>query len=263
MIQDLLGSVASSQAYRRFAAQKASRTALYIFFLSLLFTIGGSIAMKLRVGPVIDETFSWLETSVPTLTFSAGKVTSTAEGPVRIAHPKAAEVAVMIDTTRTTPVVAQDMRDAKVLAFLTGNALYIEERPGEIRNYDLSKAALERPTTVDAKFFREAASAVKTVIYPLAIVTVFVFAAAWIAFSGLLFGLLGLVLNSLAAGSLTFGALFQIAVHAQTASLLIRVIMAFLPFFIPLSGLLTMTITAVYLWLGVRANAQAPLASDA
>ena len=263
MIQDLLGAVASAQAYRRFAAQKASRTVLYIFFLSLLFTIGGTIAMKIKVGPVIDETFTWLETSVPTLTFAGGKVTSTAEAPVRLIHPKAPEVAVMIDTSRTTPVVAADMREAKVLAYLTNNALYIEERPGEIRAYDLSKAALERSTTVDAKFFREAGSAVKTVVYPLAIVTVFVFAAAWTAFAGLLFALLGLVLSSLTGASLSFGALYQIAVHAQTASLLLRVVMAFLPFFIPLSGLLTMLVTAAYLWLGVRANGQAAPASDA
>ena len=59
MIQDLLGSIASSQAYRRFAQEKTSRTVLYLFFLSLLFTIGGSIAMQLRIGPVVDETFAW------------------------------------------------------------------------------------------------------------------------------------------------------------------------------------------------------------
>lgn len=263
MIQDLLGAVASSQAYRRFATQKATRTVLYICFLSLLFTVGGTIAMKIRVGPVIDETFAWLERSVPTLTFAGGKVTSASEAPTRISHPSAPEVSVMIDTARTAPVVAQDMKDQKVLAYLTNNALYIEERPGEIRAYDLSKAALDRPTTVDAKFFREAGSAVKTVVYPIAVVTVFVFAAAWTAFSGLLFAVLGLLLSALAGASLSFGALYQIAVHAQTASLLLRVVLAFLPFFVPMTGLLTMLVTSVYLWLGVRANAQAPQASDA
>ena len=170
MIQDLLGSIASSQAYRRFAMEKTSRTVLYLFFISLLFTIGGSIAMQMRLGPVVDETFAWLAAEVPTLTFSAGKVTSTEIAPKRLVHPKASEVAVMIDTTRTEPVTKQVMDDAKALAYLTNNALYIEQQQGKVEVYDLSKAALERPMVVDAKFFREAAGALKKVVYPLAII---------------------------------------------------------------------------------------------
>ncbi|PIR15983.1 MAG: hypothetical protein COV48_11330, partial [Elusimicrobia bacterium CG11_big_fil_rev_8_21_14_0_20_64_6] len=111
MIQDLLGSIASTQAYRRFAAEKTSRTVLYLFFISLLFTIGGSIAMQMRIGPVVDETFAWLGSEVPTLTFSAGKVTSDEDAPKRLVHPEAKEVAVMIDTTRTEPVTPQMMKD--------------------------------------------------------------------------------------------------------------------------------------------------------
>ena len=49
MIQDLLGAIASSQAYRRFTTQKAARTVLYLFFISLLFTIGASVALRLRL----------------------------------------------------------------------------------------------------------------------------------------------------------------------------------------------------------------------
>lgn len=263
MIQDLLGAVASSQAYRRFASEKASRTVLYICTLSLLFTVFGTVAMKLRVGPAIDETFAWLERDFPPLTFDKGKITTDVEGPKRLVHPSSPEVAIMIDVARTTPVLAQDMHDAKVLAYLTSSALYLEDRPGEIKSYDLSKAALERPMTVDAKFFREAASAVKTVVYPLAVVTVFVFAALWTAFAALLYALLGLLLNSIAGGTLAFGPLYQLAVHAQTSSMLLRVILAFLPFVVPMSGLLSMLITAVYLWMGVRENARHAPVSDA
>ena len=257
MIQDLLGSVASSQAYRRFALEKTSRTILYLFFISLLFTVGGSVAMQLRVGPVVDETFAWLAAEVPTLTFSAGKVTSADPAPKRLVHPKAQEVAVMIDTARTEPVTLQFMQEAKVLAYLTNNALYIEQQQGKIEIYDLSKAALERPMIVDSKFFREASGALKKVVYPLAILTVFVFAAAWTALAGLFYSLFAMLLNSLAGGALTFGALYQIAIHAQTAALLVRIVMSFLPFIVPLSGLLTILITSVYLWMAVRANAAA------
>jgi hypothetical protein len=257
MIQDLLGSIASSQAYRRFALEKTSRTVLYLLFISLLFTVGGSVAMRLRIGPVVDETFAWLAAEVPTLTFSAGKVTSAEPAAKRLVHPKASEVAVMIDTARTDPVTLQAMQEAKVLAYLTNNALYIEQQQGKIEIYDLSKAALERPMTVDSKFFGEAAGALKKVVYPLAILTVFVFAAAWTALAGLFYSLLAMLLNSITGGALTFGALYQIAIHAQTTALLVRIVMSFLPFMVPLSGLLTILITSVYLWMAVRANAAA------
>ncbi|MDD5302829.1 MAG: DUF1189 family protein [Elusimicrobia bacterium] len=262
MIQDLLGSIASTQAYRRFAAEKTSRTLLYLFFISLLFTIGGSIAMQLRIGPVVDETFSWLAAEVPTLTFSAGKVTSSDPAPKRLEHPKAPEVAVMIDTARTEPVTVQTMKDAKVLAYLTNNALYIEQQQGKIEVYDLSKAALERPMVVDAKFFHDAAGALKKVVYPLAVLTVFVFAAAWTAFAALLYSLLAMLLQSIGGGTLAFGSLYQIAIHAQTTALLARIIMSFLPFAVPMSGLLTILITSVYLWMAVKANAAAAAAAE-
>ena len=263
MIQDLLGSIASSQAYRRFAAEKAGRTALYLFFISLLFTIGGSIAMQMRIGPVVDETFSWLSKEVPTLTFSAGKVTSADNAPKRLQHPQAPEVAVMIDTTRTEPVTMQMMKDAKVIAYLTNNALYIEQQQGKIEVYDLSKAALERPMVVDAKFFHDAAGALKKVVYPLAIVTVFVFASAWTAFAGLFYALIAMILQAIGGGALTFGAQYQIAIHAQTTALLVRIVMSFLPFTVPMSGLLTLFITSVYLWLAVKTNAAAAAETSA
>jgi hypothetical protein len=197
------------------------------------------------------------------LTFDKGKVTSSDPAPKRLVHPKAAEVAVMIDTARTEPVTLQQMQEAKVLAYLTNNAMYVEQQQGKIEIYDLSKAALERPMVVDAKFFREASGALKKVVYPLAIVTVFLFAAAWTAFAGLLYSLLALLLNSLAGGVLTFGALYQIAIHAQTAALLVRIVLAFLPFMVPLSGLLTIVLTSGYLWMAVRANAAAAASTSA
>ncbi|MBI3288508.1 MAG: DUF1189 family protein [Elusimicrobia bacterium] len=256
MIQDFLGAIASAQAYRRFAAEKTARTLLYLCFISFLFTVGGTIAMRMRVGPMIDETFQWLESQVPTLVLSGGKVTSTIAEAKRLSHPSAPEVAVMIDTLRTAPVLAQDMHDAKVIAYLTNNALYVEERPGEIRPYDLSKAGLDRPVTIDAKFFHDAGGALKTVIYPVAVVVVFAFAAAWTAFAALLYAVLGLLFNALAGSTLTFGTLYRIAIHAQTTALLLRIAMSFMPFVVPMSALLTIMVTSSYLWMGVRANAR-------
>lgn len=260
MLSDLLGSVSSTASYRRFASQKASRTMLYLAFLSMLFTAAGTVALRLRLGPVIDETFAWLEKEVPTLTFSKGVVSSAAAGPTRLAHPRAPEVAVMIDTSRTTPVSSADMQEAKVLAYLTSNALYLEKERGSVQSTDLSKAALERPVTVDAAFYREAAQALKTVIYPATILSLFLMFAAWTAMCGVFYAVLGLLFNSAAGGALTFGQLYQMAVYAQTGSTLLRIVLAFMPFAIPAAGLVSLLITSAYLWLGVRAAARPDLA---
>lgn len=256
MLQDLLGSVASTSAYRRFAAQKASRTMLYLAFLSLVFTGAGTVALRLRLGPVVDETFAWLEKEVPPLTFSKGVVTSAAPGPTRLAHPRAPEVAVMIDTARTTPISPADMSEAKVLAYLTANALYLQKERGSIQSHDLTKAAMERPVTVDAAFFREAGKALKTILYPATVISLFLMFAAWTALCALFYALVGLLLNSVAGGALGFGQLFQLAVHAQTGSTLLRAALAFLPFAVPAAGLAMLAVTTAYLWLGVRANAR-------
>lgn len=256
MLQDLLGSVASIKAYRRFASQKASRTMLYLAFLSVLFTAGGTVALRLRVGPVVDTTFAWLEKEVPPLTFDKGKVSTTVPGPVKLSHPLAPQVALLIDTARVEPVSAGDMKQAGVLAYLTSNALYLEKEPGSVTSYDLSKAAMERPVTVDAAFFREASKALKTVVYPATMLSLLLMFAAWTAACSVVYALLGLIFNNLAGGALGFGALFQLAVHAQTAATLLRIVLAFLPFALPAAGLFSLLLSAGYLWLGVRVNAR-------
>ena len=150
MLPDLLDSIVRPPAYRRFAGEKAARTAAYVAFLSLIFVGALGIAVKLRLAPLFTETFTWLETSMPPLQFASGGVTSTTPGPLRLEHPSSKLVAVMIDTARKEPVTAQQMTDAKVMAYLAGNALYVERGQGQLETIDLSKSAPERPVTVDA-----------------------------------------------------------------------------------------------------------------
>jgi len=267
MIQDLLGSIASTQAYRRFAVEKASRTVLYIFFVSLIFSVIGTIAVKLTVGPILNETFAWLAAEVPTLTFSSGKVTSAVTTPKRLAHPASPTVAIMIDTSRIDPLTSQEMQEAKVIAYLTSNAFYIEQQSGKIEVYDLSKAALERPVIVDSKFFREAARGTGTAIYFFVAFGTFALAAFSTPFAATIFALVGTIIQSFAGGNLAFGALFQMAVHAQTSSLIVWMLMFMIPmppvFTITLMMVVTPLITLGYLTMGIKANAAAAAETSA
>lgn len=257
MIPDLLDSIVRPLAYRRFAGEKAARTASYAAFLSLIFVGALGIAVKLHLAPMFTETFSWLETAMPPLTFSAGGVTSPTPGPLRLEHPTLKEVAVMIDTARKDPVTAQQMSDAKVIAYLTANALYLERSPGQIETIDLTKSAPERATTVDASMYKEMERAFDWVFYPALMLFFFLTFALALAVGGLLYGLLGLIFASLAGGSLEYGALFRLGIHAQTAGSLLYALDAVLPRTIPYFQLASAVMSMTLLWLGVNAAAKA------
>ena len=257
MIPDLLDSVARPAAYRRFSAEKAAHTAAYAAFLSLIFVGALGVSVKLRLAPLFAETFSWLQTSMPPLQFGAGGVTSSAPGPVRLEHPRAKEIAVIVDTARTTPVLASQMSDAKVIAYLTGNALYLERGQNQLETIDLSKSAPERRITVDASTYKEMERAFDWVFYPALMLFFFLTFAVSLALSALAYALIGLVLASLAGGSLGYAALFRIAVHAQTAGSLLYALDAVLPRPIPYFQLVSIASSLAFLWLGVSAAAQA------
>jgi len=263
MIPDLLDALVRPAAYRRFAAEKPGRTASYVAFLSVVFVASIGIAVKLRLAPLFTETFSWLETRMPEISFAGGVVTSAPPGPLRLEHPRSKDVALMIDTTRKDAVTAAQLADAKVVAYLTSNALYVERGAGQVESIDLSKSAPERPIKVDASTYKGMERAFDWVFYPTLLLFFFLAFALSIAVSGLVYGLVGLVVASAQHAPLSYGQLFRLGVHAQTAGCLLYSLDAVLPFAIPALPLLSAAAGLTFLWLGVRAcgpTAAAPAA---
>lgn len=257
MLPDLLDSISRPAAYRRFAAEKAARTAAFVAFLSIVFVGAIGIAVKLRLAPMFDETFAWLETSMPTLTFANGTATSSVPGPQRLEHPKAKEVALMIDTGRQDPVTAAQMADAKVLGWLTAKALYLERGQGEIETIDLSKSGAERPTTIDASSYKELERAFDWVFYPALMLFFFATFAASVAFCALVWALVGMLLASVAGVKLGFGSLYKIGVHAQAAGSLLYALDAVMPVTIPGFQIASAVLSGAFVWLALRATAAA------
>jgi hypothetical protein len=257
MIPDLLDSIVRPAAYRRFAAEKAARTAAYAAFLSLIFVGALGVSVKLRLAPMFDETFTWLQTSMPALKFSSGGVTSATPGPLRLEHPSTKEVAVMIDTNRKDPVTVQQMKEANVMAYLTGNALYLNRGMDQLETIDLTKSPPDRNVTVDASTYKEMERAFDWVFYPALMLFFFLAFAIALAFSALLYALAGLIFASLAGGSLEFAALFRIALHAQTAGSLLYSLDAMLPVAVPFFQYVSIALSLTFLWLGVSAAVKA------
>jgi hypothetical protein len=263
MIPDLLDAIVRPAAYRRFSVETAARTASYAAFLSLLFVAGLGISVKLRLAPMFAETFTWLETSMPPLTFAAGGVTTPTPGPLRLEHPSTKDVAVIIDTARKDPVTLQQMNDAKVIAYLTGNALYLNRGQNQVETIDLSKSAPERSTVVDANTYKDMERAFDWVFYPALMLFFFIMFAIALAFTALAYALVGLILASVAGGALEFPALFRIAIHAQTAGSLLYALDAAIPTSIPYFQIVSVAMSLAFLWLGIGAAVKAGPAAPA
>lgn len=255
MLTDMLDSLVRPGAYRRFCAEPSVRAASYVAFLSVIFVGALGLSVKLRLAPLFDETFLWLETSMPTLRVSNGVISSSAPGPVRIEHPTLKGVALEIDTTRKDPITPKEMTDLKVRAFLTSNALYLENE-GTVQVLDLAHASEDRPTVIDAQAYKAMQRAFDWVFYPALLLTFFLLFAASLAFFASIYALVGLLVSSLSGAGLGYTALFRVALHAQTAAALLRALDTTLP--VPIPGLLIASpiVSAVYLWLGIRGAAR-------
>jgi hypothetical protein len=252
MLLDPINAITSINFYRKVAGQGASRTFGYLVYVTLLFSIAGTLALKVRVGPEIDKTFVWLATSMPTVTLNAGKVTSTAAAPVTVRHPDISEIAVVVDTARVEPVGSDVLEQQKVLAYLTGSALYVKGAQGHVEVYDLSKAVTPKPVVIDAAFYQNASRLLSKLLYPFAFVFGFFFTLLWKAGSALIYALVGMILNAFAEAGQTFGSLFNMAAYAQTLVIALQAIFLFMPVSPPAFSLIALVTTGVYLWLALK-----------
>jgi hypothetical protein len=165
------------------------------------------------------------------------------------------------------------MLDAKVMAYLTGNALYLTadeppaaDAPGgggpgkpeplpQLKRIDLTESA--QPVTVDASTYKEIERAFDWVFYPLLMLAFFTAFAIALAFSALVYAVIGMIFAALAKGSLEFAPLFRLGIHAQTAGSLLYALNAILPRSIPFYTAVSVALSLTFLWLGVRAAVKA------
>ena len=260
MILDPINAITSVEFYRKVAAQTVGRSLLYLVYLSVLFSIAGTLALKMKIGPVVDETFVWLERSMPTITFEGGKLSTKDQLPVTIRHPRIPEVAVKIDTVSTGTVTAQTLEAAKVVAYVTRDAMFLMERPGEMRSFDFSTAAAGKPVVIDGAFYRNAGMLLSRALPPISLALTFVIFLAWKTFSTFFYSLIALMVNAVAEGDLSYKSLFNLTLYAQTLTIAIQAIFLFMPVGLPAAPLVAMALTTTYLWLAVKRLVEPPAA---
>lgn len=259
MILDPINSVASIDFYKKISGQSLGRSFLYVCYIAALFSIIGTFALKIKIGPVIDETFQWLERAMPPLTYQDGKVTSTLTAPLKLQHPRLPEVSLMIDTSRVDAVTPRQMEEAKALAFLTSSAFYLRQQNGKLEVYDLSKSPTgAKPIQIDSAFFQNADLIMSRVLYPVALAIFFALFLAWKGFASIAYSLVALLINALANGGLGYAPLLTIAIYAQTLAVGFQAVSLFLPFGIPGFSLICLLITSFYIWLAVKRHSPSP-----
>jgi hypothetical protein len=254
MILDPINSITSINFYKKVSEQKLGRTFLYIAFLGLFFSAAFAVTVKVRLWPAIENTFSWLETAVPTLTYSKGRITTPTNEALTVRHPTIPQVAFAIDPNRTAPATAVELSDGKLIGLLTGGAMYILDG-NKVTAYDFSRSASDKTVIIDAKFYRELARGLKIALYPLALIVCFVFFCVWKLAAALFFSLVAVMLGSMQEPRLPYKSLFNISAYAQTLVIAVQGMLLIIPAHVPLFRPLAFAATTIYIWLAIRKHA--------
>ncbi|MBI5881698.1 MAG: DUF1189 family protein [Elusimicrobia bacterium] len=263
-ILDPVNAVTSIQFYRKVAVQSIGRSIGYLMYLATLFTAAFMVFCWLRIVPPFKDLMGWMAQNVPPMTFGDGKVTSAVDTPKIVRHPSFPELGVMIDTTRTEPVTPQMMEESKVRVYITGNAMYLANRPGKVEVNDLSKTK-GPPMEIGPQFYREFAKIFPIVIYIVAGILAFFGFLLWRACATLLYWLVASLLNASMDAGLAPEALASVALYGQTLPSTLFAIMLFTPAGLNAGTVLLagFAITAAYITLALGAvkNAAAPPAA--
>ena len=252
ILLDPVNAITSVSFYRKIAKQAFSRTVLYLVYLAAIFCVLGAVALKVRVGPALDQTFDWLAKSAPVLTFDNGKFSSPAAMPVVLRDPAYQDVAVAIDTTRTAPVTEKDMDGAGVTAYLTQSDFYLRRPNGTIEDRSFADTKTEKPVTLDAAFYQEAGALLNRILYPAAIFGLFAVFLVWKLLSSLFYSLVAMALNNALHAGRAYAELFNLSAYAQTLIIAVQIIFLFMPSRIPLFSLVALAVTGAYLYLALR-----------
>ncbi|MBI5623412.1 MAG: DUF1189 family protein [Elusimicrobia bacterium] len=263
-ILDPVNAVTSIQFYKKVAAQSFQRSVVYLLYLASLFTVAALVFTWLRIVPPFTELMEWMAQKVPPITFGDGKVTSATDTPYIVRHPSFPDFGVMIDTTRTDPVTPQMMEESKVRVYVTGNAMYLINRPGRVEVNDLSKTQ-GPPMQLGPQFFREFAKIFPIVLYAFMAALAFMGFLIWRTLATLLYWLIASLLNTSMGAGLGPEALASIAVYGQTLPVLLFIILLFSPAGLPGMTMLTagLVITTGYMALAIGAARKEPVPPSA
>ncbi|MBI4386407.1 MAG: DUF1189 family protein [Elusimicrobia bacterium] len=262
MFLEPIQSVVDFSFYRKVPERSAARTVGYVFYLGFVFSGLATIALARQFGPLLRESIDWAANSIPPIVFADGKASSALAGPTIIRHPRIGDVALLIDTNRTTAVAAQELNEQKVSVYLTQNTLYLMTSPEKMEHYDLAKSNATRGFTIDANFYRKLGHTILRLFYPIAWLFAWMSFVVWKLSASLFYSLFALAIDVKTASGLPYKSLWRIAVYAQTPVVWLQTVVLFLPRHIPGFFLIAWGVAALYLWQALKQHQPAAQAAE-
>ncbi len=131
--------------------------------------------------------------------------------------------------------------------FLIDSEKIIVKNKGQIQERYFSDLDLEFSRDKLMEFVPQAYLIVAGVM-----VAAFIFMAAFFFFGVLIVALLGMIAASCMRYKLTFGQLYQMGVYARTLPLLLKAIVSFLPFSIPMFGIINFGLSVLCIVLAIQ-----------
>lgn len=131
--------------------------------------------------------------------------------------------------------------------FLIDSEKVIVKNKGQIQGQYFSDLGIEFSRNKLMEYVPQAYLIVAGVV-----VAAFIFMTAFFFFGVLIVALLGMIAASCMKYKLTFGQLYLMGVYARTLPLLIKAVMSFLPFSLPMFGIINFGLSVLYIVLAIQ-----------
>ncbi len=246
IFKELAASIYDLKSYKEFIKNKRSKVffagiILMVIYFSLTMIIP-FIRFQFKTGGFVKI----IEDYIPDFELSGGKLW--VEKPIEYEEDG---VYIYIDTDPATSFYDVDEIEEYISDYyqvvLMDSEKVIVKNKGEIMGNHFSE--------LDMEFSREKLQQWVPRAYLVVIafmIVAFIFMTGLFFFGVLIVALLGLIASSCMKYRLTFGQLYQIGIYARTLPLLIKALVSFLPFSIPMFGIINFGISVLYIVLAIQ-----------
>ncbi len=252
VFSELIHSVYDLKSYGIFLKDKKRKTFLFGFLLVLLYYLVTVILPFVQfqvstggIGKIVDEL-------LPDFTISDNKLH--VDEPYELIE---GDVYIFVDTEQEF----MDQDDIQKILRRYNMVLVADENTLVIKNNNqiqyLEFADWSSDFTTSKRQLIDMFLPYVNVVIGIVLVVVFLFMQGTFFFGVLVVGLLGMIVASCMKSDLTFGQLYKLGIYTRTTPLLIKGLVSFLPFGIPLYFVISIGISLGYLAGAIR-NMQTP-----
>lgn len=245
-------SLFSLRFYRRLLERSQALGFLYLAYLSLIFSLLGLFSFRFQFVPVANDLVEWAEKSVPEMTFTLEGVQMKIEEPLLLTHPRWGPL-LYLDPQRDFPN-PEDLKKALVIVTRTKLA-YQDPRGGEVRIQELIPA--ERPErwqnlVVTGERIKRVWRQMRPWTGVIFFFSLFVGIYLWKLLAGLLYSLVGLILNLFRTERLRYPSILNLSFFVLTPVSLLQILTWLAPEWpIPLNFPTALLVTTLYLSLAL------------